>query len=61
MLRTHGLNVSTLYISQVKRKKLGLEVGKCYNQAKSDNAKIPHCPKDKENAIGEALKYFKMV
>ena len=60
VLRTHGLNVSTLYISQVKRK-LGLEVGKCYNQAKSDNAKIPHCPKDKENAIVEALKYFKMV
>ena len=60
ILRTHGLNVSTLYISQVKRK-LGLEVGKSYNQAKSDNAKVPHCPKDKENAIVDALKYFKMV
>ena len=60
VLRTHGLNVSTLYISQVKRK-LGLEVGKSYHQAKSDNAKVPHCPKDKENAIVDALKYYKMV
>ena len=60
MLWTHGLNVSTLYISQVKRK-LGLEVGKSHHQAKSDNAKVPHCPKDKENAIVDALKYFKMI
>lgn len=60
VLRMHGLNVSTLYISQVKRK-LGLEVGKSYHQAKSDHAKVPHCPKDKENAIVDALKYFKMV
>lgn len=60
VLRTHGLNVSTLYISQVKRK-LGLEVGKSYNQAKSDNTKVQHCPKDKENAIVDALKYYKMV
>ncbi len=60
VLRTHGLNVSTLYISQIKRK-LGLEVGKSYNQAKSDKAKVPHCPKDKENAIVDALKYYRMV
>ena len=40
VLKTTGLKVSSLYISQVKRK-LGLEVGVCYNLPKSDNARVP--------------------
>ena len=32
-----------------------------YNKPKSENAKQPKCPKEKEDAIEEALKYFKMV
>jgi len=49
-----GLKVSSLYISQVKRK-CGLEVGKHYNMAKSEDAKQPQCPLEKERAIMDAL------
>ena len=55
-----GLSVSSLYISQIKRK-CGLEVGQNYNLAKKENAKVPQCPLEKEVAIREALKYFKMI
>lgn len=59
VLEKFGLKVSSLYISQVKRK-CGLEVGENYNQAKSENAKVPTCPPEKEKAIRAALKYYKM-
>lgn len=60
VLKEHGLKVSNLYISQVKRK-CGLEVGENYNLAKSEDVKQPNCPEEKEKAIREALKYFGMV
>ena len=60
MLKTYGLKVSTLYISQVKRK-LGLAVGEAYNKPKSDKSKTPQCPEEKEKAIVAALKYYKMI
>ena len=60
VLKHRGLNVSNLYISQVKRK-LGLEVGKSYNKPKSHDARIPVCPPNKESAIIDALKHFNMV
>lgn len=56
----HALKVSSLYISQVKRK-CGLEVGKNYNVSKSENPKVPQCPPEKERAIIEALQHFKMI
>ena len=56
----HGLKVSSLYISQVKRK-CGLDVGKNYNLSKKADAKVPQCPSEKEAAIMEALKYFSMI
>ena len=56
----NGLRVSSLYISQVKRK-LGLEVGESFNQPKSENAKVPHYPREKEKAITDALEHFKML
>lgn len=55
-----GLKVSSLYISQVKRK-CGLEIGENYNLPKSDNAKVPTCPPEKENAIMAALEHFQMI
>ena len=55
-----GLKVSNLYIAQTK-KKCGLELGENFNLPKSENAKQPQCPEDKERAIVEALKHFKMV
>ena len=57
VLKEHGLKVSNLYISQVKRK-CGLEVGENYNLAKSEDSKQPNCPKEKEKAIVDALKHF---
>ena len=56
----HHLKVSSLYISQVKRK-CGLEVGQNYNLSKSENSKVPKCPPEKEAAIMDALKHFQMI
>ena len=56
----HGLKVSSLYISQVKRK-CGLDVGQNYNLSKKEDAKVPQCPPEKEAAIMDALKYFQMI
>ena len=55
-----GLKVSSLYISQIKRK-FGLTVTDSYNKPKSDNSRQPICPPEKEKAIAEALRYFKMI
>ena len=60
VLEKHGLKVSSLYISQVKRK-CGLDVGKNYNLSKKEDAKVPQCPPEKEAAIMEALKHFQMI
>ena len=59
-MKEFGLKVSSLYISQVKRK-CGIEVGENYNLPKSENARVPQCPKEKEEAIKAALKYFAMI
>ena len=55
-----GLKVSSLYISQVKRK-CGLDVGQNYNLSKKEDTKQPQCPPEKEKAIMAALKYFGML
>ena len=60
VLEQTGLKVSSLYISQVKQK-CGLEVRENHHKAKSENTKQPQCPKEKEDAIVEALKYFQMI
>ena len=60
VLEKHGLKVSSLYISQVKRK-CGLDVGQNYNLPKKEGAKVPQCPPEKEAAIIEALKHFQMI
>ena len=60
VLKEFGLKVSSLYISQVKRK-CGIEVGENYNLPKSENARAPQCSKEKEEAIKAALKYFAMI
>ena len=60
VLEHTGLKVSSLYISQVK-KKCGLGVGQNHNLSKKENVKVPQCPPEKEAAIMEALKYFGMI
>ena len=56
----YGLKVSSLYVAQVKQKH-GIVERECYNKPKSENAKQPKCPPEKEAAIEAALKHFKMI
>ena len=55
-----GMKVSNLYIAQVKRK-CGLELAENFNLPKSEDSRQPQCPKEKEEAIMEALKAFQMI
>ena len=55
-----GLNVSDLYIAQVKQK-CGIKERANYNKPKSENSRQPKCPSEKEKAIRDALKHFKMI
>ena len=60
VLAHHQLKVSNLYIAQVKQK-YGIIERESYHKAKNENAKQPQCPPEKEVAIRDALKYFKMI
>ncbi len=55
-----GLSVSSLYIAQIKQK-YGIIERENYNKPKSENARQPQCPPEKEAAITEALRWFKMI
>ena len=55
-----GLKVSRLYIAQVKQK-YGIIERENYNKPKSENARQPQCPPEKEEAITEALRHFGMI
>lgn len=55
-----GLKVSSLNIAQVKTK-CGITERENYNKPKSENTKQPQCTKDKEEAIMNALRHFKMI
>ena len=46
VLEEHGLKVSNLYISQVK-KKCGIEGGENYNLPKSEESRQPKCLEEK--------------
>ena len=60
VLEQNGLKVSSLYIAQVKQK-YGIIERENYNKPKSEDAKQPQCPPDKERAITEALQHFGMI
>lgn len=59
VMENAGLNVSQLYIAQVKRKH-GLIERVNYNVG-SGKAKVPQVPMEKEKAIEDALRHFKMI
>lgn len=59
VLEKHGLKVSTLYISQVKAK-CGIIERECYNKGEG-KSRVPQCPKEKEEAIMDALRNFRMI
>lgn len=54
------LKVSTLYIAQIK-KKCGIELREHYNKSQKDKQIIPQCTPEKEEAIMDALRHFKMI
>ena len=60
VLEHTGLKVSSLYIAQVKEK-CGIIERVNYNLPKSENARQPKCPPEKEAAIREALEHFRMI
>ena len=43
------------------RQKCGVLERENYNKPKSENAKQPQCPLEKEKAITEALRHFGMI
>lgn len=55
-----GMKVSNLYTAQVKRK-CGIDLAENFNIPRSEGAKQPQCPKEKEEAIIGALKAFQMI
>ena len=60
VLECSGLKVSSLYIAQVKQKH-GIIERENYNKPKSEDARQPQCPPEKEKAITEALRHFGMI
>ena len=60
VLEQTGLQVSNLYIAQVKRE-CGIIERENYNKAKSEDSRQPQCPEEKRKAIMEALEHFGMV
>ena len=54
------LKVSTLYIAQIKRK-CGIELREHYSKSKKEKQIIPQCTPEKEEAIMDALRHFKMI
>ena len=55
----YGFNVTNLYIGQIKDK-LGMEKRKNYNIG-SGEGRVSTCPQEKEEAIMEAFKYFRLI
>ena len=60
ILEKFNLKVSTLYIAQIKRK-CGIELREHYNKSKKEKQVIPQCTPEKEEAIMDALRHFKMI
>lgn len=60
VLEHTGMKVSSLYIAQIKRK-YGIDIGIAYNKPEKNKNRVPVCPKEKELAIMDALKAFRML
>ena len=60
VLNKFGFKVSTLYIAQIKRK-CGIELREHYNKSKKEKQIIPQCIPEKEEALIDALRHFKMI
>ena len=56
----YGFHVTNLNIAKMKRKH-GIIERQNYNFPKSEDSRQPNCPEEKEKAIEEAIKHFKMI
>ena len=55
-----GLQVSDLYIAQVKRR-CGIIERENYNKSKKENPEVKQCPQEKVEYIKDALKHFGLI
>lgn len=55
----YGMSVSSLYVAQIKDK-CGFEKRQNYNIGEN-KTHVPNCPPEKEKAILEAFKHFRMI
>lgn len=60
VLKNSGLKVSSLYIAQVKEK-MGIKERENFNVSKKEEARVPQCSAEKEEAIVGALRHFGMI
>lgn len=60
VLEHTGMKVNNLYIAQVKQK-CGIIERVNYNLPRTENSRQAKCPPEKEEAIREALEYFRMI
>ena len=60
ILKKFGLKVSALYIAQIK-KKCGIVLRENYNKSKKEKQVIPQCTPEKEEAIMDALRHFRII
>lgn len=60
VIKEYGMKVFSLYVAQVKQKH-GIIERENYNKPKTEGAKFPHCPPEKEAAIEAALRHFRMI
>ncbi len=60
VLEHTGMKGSSLYIAQIKRK-YGIDVGIAYNKPEQNKNHVPVCTVEKELAIMDALKAFRML
>lgn len=55
----YGLHVPNLYIGQIKSK-VGIDKRKNYNIG-SGEGRVPTCPPEKEEAIMDAFRHFRLI
>lgn len=60
VLKEYGLKVSSLYMSQIKRK-CSIEVGENYTLSKKEDTRVPQCSPEKEEVIRAVLKCYAMI
>lgn len=56
----YGYSISSLYIAQMKDK-AGMDKRENYNHGSGKGLRVPQCTPEKEEAIMDAFRHFKMI